>query len=263
VVLLEMERLYNHIGDFGAIANDTGFAVAHAHCFRIRERLLRLNKRLTGNRLLRGGIVLGGVGHALPAALDLAAELAQIQADFSEVVAICLGNTMLMDRLQGTGLLKRQIAVDHGVLGYVARASGIDVDVRRDHPFAAYGALQWEIPRFDTGDVYARTMVRVAEVRESVALITQAIPHCAHGPLTAPLGALPAYRPAFGMVEGWRGAIIHWVMADPSGALFRVKVKDPSFVNWPALSFAILDNIVPDFPLCNKSFNQSYSGNDL
>ncbi|MEI7769017.1 MAG: NADH-quinone oxidoreductase subunit C [Chloroflexales bacterium] len=263
VVLLEMERLYNHIGDFGAIANDTGFAVAHAHCFRIRERLLRLNQRLTGNRLLRGGIVLGGVGQALPADLDLAGDLAQILADFNEIVAISLGNTMLMDRLQGTGLVTHQIAVDHGVLGYVARASGIDVDVRRDHPFAAYGALKLQVPHSDSGDVYARTMVRVAEVRESVALITQAIPHCMSGPLTEPLGALPAYTPAFSIVEGWRGAIIHWVMADPTGALYRVKVKDPSFVNWPALSFAILDNIVPDFPLCNKSFNQSYSGNDL
>jgi Ni,Fe-hydrogenase III large subunit/Ni,Fe-hydrogenase III component G len=263
VILLEMERLYNHIADFGAIANDTGFAVAHAHCFRIRERLLRLNKRLTGNRLLRGGIVLGGVGYVIPAGLDLAAELSQILADFSEIVAISLGNTMLVDRLQSTGLLTRQTAIDHGVLGYVARASGIDVDVRRDHPFAAYGALRWEIPRFDAGDVYARTMVRVAEARESVALIAQAIPRSMTGPLTAPLGALPAYTPAFGMVEGWRGAIVHWVMIDATGSLFRVKVKDPSFVNWPALSFAILDNIVPDFPLCNKSFNQSYSGNDL
>ncbi|MBK9710776.1 MAG: NADH-quinone oxidoreductase subunit C [Kouleothrix sp.] len=263
VILLEMERLYNHIADVGAIANDTGFAVAHAHCFRIRERLLRLNKRLTGNRLLRGGIIPGGVGRALPPDLDLVAELDAILADFDEIVEISLGNTMLMDRLVGTGQLARQTAIDHGVLGYVARASGIDVDVRRDHPFAAYGALQVKVPAFDTGDVYARTMVRVAEVRESVRLIKQALPHSASGPLAAPLGRLPAFEPAFGIVEGWRGAIVHWVMADRDNTLYRVKVKDPSFVNWPALSFAVLKNIVPDFPLCNKSFNQSYSGNDL
>jgi Ni,Fe-hydrogenase III large subunit len=106
-------------------------------------------------------------------------------------------------------------------------------------------------------------MVRVAEVRESVGLIKQALARSNDGPLSAPLGPLPAYTPAFGMVEGWRGAIVHWVMADQEGRLYRVKIKDPSFVNWPALSFALLDNIVPDFPLCNKSFNQSYSGNDL
>jgi Ni,Fe-hydrogenase III large subunit len=149
------------------------------------------------------------------------------------------------------------------VLGYVARASGTDVDVRRDHPFAVYEALQFTVPVFDSGDVYARTMVRIAEVKESVSLIKQAIPHSLSGPLAAPLGPLPAFAPAFGMVEGWRGAIVHWVMADRDGNLYRVKIKDPAFVNWPALSFAVLNNIVPDFPLCNKSFNQSYSGNDL
>lgn len=265
VILLEMERLYNHVADFGMIANDTGFAVAHAHCFRLRERLLRLNKQLTGNRLLRGGIVPGGVGHDLPPGLDLPAELDAILADFNEVVEICWRNTILMDRLEGAGRLTNQTASDHGVLGYVARASGIDVDVRRDHPFAAYSELQypWKVPVYESGDVYARTKVRVDEVQESVSLIRAAFQRLPAGALVAPLGPLPAYQPAFGMVEGWRGAIVHWVMADEQGRMYRVKVKDPSFVNWPALSFALLKNIVPDFPLCNKSFNQSYSGHDL
>ncbi|MFS8085744.1 MAG: NADH-quinone oxidoreductase subunit C [Acidobacteriota bacterium] len=263
VVLLEMERLYNHIGDFGGIANDTGFAIAHAHCFRIRERLLRLNKRLTGNRLLRGGIVPGGVGYDLPDGLDLSAELYAILADFNEVVDLSLKNTILIDRLQGAGCLTMKTALDHGALGYVARASGVDTDARRDHPFAAYGELDFKVPVYETGDVYARTMMRVEEAAQSVALIRQACNRLVSGPLVAPLGQLPPFETAFGIVEGWRGAIIHWVMADNDGRLYRVKIKDPSFVNWPALSFAILKNIVPDFPLINKSFNLSYSGNDL
>lgn len=265
VTLLEMERLYNHIADFGMIANDTGFAFAHAHCFRLRERLLRLNKQLTGNRLLRGGVAPGGVGHDLPAGLALPAELDEILKDFNEVVEICLSNTILMDRLRETGALTRQTAADHGALGYVARASGIDVDARRDHPFAAYGEMNfpWRVPVYQSGDVYARAMVRVEEARESVNLIRQAFHNLPEGPLAAPLGSLPPFEPAFGIVEGWRGAIVHWVMTDGDGRMYRVKVKDPSFVNWPALSFAMLKNIVPDFPLCNKSFNQSYSGNDL
>ncbi|HEX7395793.1 MAG TPA: hypothetical protein VF313_12775, partial [Anaerolineaceae bacterium] len=164
---------------------------------------------------------------------------------------------------EGTGRLTLKTAVDHGVVGYVARASGMDVDVRRDHPFAAYPMLKFKVPFFDTGDVRARTMVRVEEVRESVSLIQQALAKLPNGPITRPLGKLPAWGLAFGMVEGWRGAILHWIMADGQGKLYRVKVKDPSFVNWPALPFAMLKNIVPDFPLCNKSFNQSYSGNDL
>jgi Ni,Fe-hydrogenase III large subunit/Ni,Fe-hydrogenase III component G len=263
VILLEMERIYNHIADFGAICNDTGFAVAHSHCFRIRERLLRLNKRLTGNRLLRGGVIPGGVRHDLPRDLNLAVELDAILKDFNEIVEISLGNSMLLDRLEGTGRLTLQTALDHGVVGVVARASGINVDVRRDHPFAAYPFLNLHVPVYKSGDVYARTILRVNEVRESVYLIRQALERLPHGLTACDLGTIPAWEAGFGMVEGWRGAILHWVMCDEQGKIYRVKVKDPSFVNWPALPFALLKNIVPDFPLCNKSFNQSYSGNDL
>ena len=263
VILLEMERLYNHVADFGVIANDTGFAVAHSHCFRIRERLLRLNKRLTGSRLLRGGLVPGGIAHNLPPDLDLAAEVEAAVRDFNEVVRISLDNSLVLDRLEGTGRLTSQTARDHGALGYVARASGIDADVRRDHPFAAYAGLTFQVPVFESGDVKARALVRVEEARESARLIRQVLERIPEGPLAAPLGTVPAFEPAFGMVEGWRGAILHWVMADPEGRLYRVKIMDPSFLNWRPLSYALLKNIVPDFPLCNKSFNQSYSGNDL
>jgi Ni,Fe-hydrogenase III large subunit/Ni,Fe-hydrogenase III component G len=263
VILLEMERLYNHVGDFGMIANDTGYAVAHSHCFRIRERLLRLNKRLTGNRLLRGGIVPGGVGHDLPPDLDLPAEVDAVLHDFNEIVELTLANTLVMDRLEGAGRLTTRTARDHGALGYVARASGIDADVRRDHPFAAYGGLDVRVPVFESGDVKGRTLVRVEEARESVRLIRRAVEGLPTGALTSPLAPLAAAAPAFGLVEGWRGAILHWVMADTAGRLSRVKILDPSFLNWRPLSYALLKNIVPDFPLCNKSFNQSYSGNDL
>ncbi|HEU4401178.1 MAG TPA: NADH-quinone oxidoreductase subunit C [Candidatus Polarisedimenticolia bacterium] len=271
VVLLEMERLYNHVADFGSIANDTGFAVAHAHAFRIREALLRLNKRLTGHRLLRGLLVPGGVVRDLPADLagdpgddlSLPRELGRVGADFEAVVAIALDNSMLRDRLRGAGILTTRTALDHGVLGYVARASGIDRDVRRDHPFAAYDRLAFKVAVLDSGDVEARTLVRVEEVRQSIGLIRQALETRPAGDLRLPLPPLPRRESAFALVEGWRGAILHWVLSDDRGRLDRVKVQDPSFVNWRPLTFALLKNIVPDFPLCNKSFNLSYSGNDL
>src|SRR3989449_8506311 len=193
VVLLEMERLYNHVADFGMIANDTGFAAAHSHCFRIRERLLRLNKRLTGNRILRGGIVPGGVGRDLPGDLDLPGEVDAALADFEEIVALSLASSLVQDRLEGTGMLTARTARDHGVLGYVARASGIDADVRRDHPFAAYGELSFRVPVFTSGDVKARTLCRVEEARESARLIRQAVERMPSGPLAAALGALPAF----------------------------------------------------------------------
>jgi Ni,Fe-hydrogenase III large subunit/Ni,Fe-hydrogenase III component G len=263
VLLLELERLYNHVGDFGMIANDTGFAAAHSHCFRIRERLLRLNKALAGHRLLRGILCPGGVRGDLPRGLDVVSEVRSALADFDEIVEISLGNTLVADRLEGTGRLTPETARDHGVLGFVARASGLDVDARRDHPFAPYGTLSFRVPVFDSGDVKARTLVRVEEARESAKLIQQAVEGLPAGPLASPPPGLPAFEPAYAMVEGWRGRIIHWLMADANGRLERVKILDPSFLNWRPLSYALLKNIVPDFPLCNKSFNQSYSGNDL
>jgi Ni,Fe-hydrogenase III large subunit len=269
-VLLELERLYNHIADFGMIASDTGFAVAHAHCFRIRERLLRLNRALTGNRLLRGAVVPGGVACDLPpgqavasGAVNLAAEVDAAVRDFLEVVDICLSHSLVLDRMQGTGVLAPTIARDHAVRGFVARASGLDVDARRDHPVPPYDRLTFTVPVLDSGDVRARALIRVEEVKASAMLIRQAADAAAGGPLALPVPALPAFVPAFAIVEGWRGAIVHWVMGDGGGRLRRVKVVDPSFLNWPALSRAVIDNIVPDFPLCNKSFNLSYSGNDL
>ena len=263
LVLLELERLYNHVGDVGMILNDTGFAVAHAHCFRIRERLLRLNKHVTGNRLLRGGVTLGGVTNDVPADIDVAAEVDGAVRDFDEVVAIALANTLVADRLDTTGRLTLRTARDHGVLGLVARASGLDADVRRDHPFAAYAELTPKVVVQTAGDVRARTLVRVEEARESARLIRRALETLPAGPRAVSVPPLPAFAPAFSLVEGWRGAIIHWIMAGADGALERVKLFDPSFVNWPALSYALINNIVPDFPLCNKSFNQSYAGNDL
>jgi len=263
VILLELERLYNHIADVGAIANDTGFAVAQAHCYRIREQLFRLNKQLTGSRLLRGVLRPGGLVRDLLVPPDLAARVQAVVADFDEIVEICLRNTLVLDRFEGTGVLKPELAKDHGVLGYVARASGIDIDARRDHPFAAYQYLKFKVPVFANGDVKARVSVRVEEVHESAELIQQASRALPSRDVRADLGRLAAFTPAFGIVEGWRGRIVHWIMAGDNGRLHRVKIVDPSFFNWPALSQALVGNIVPDFPLCNKSFNQSYAGNDL
>lgn len=261
--LLELERLHNHIADFGMIANDTGYAVAQSHCARIRERLLALNKRWTGSRLLHGVLRPGGVQVDWPTEVKVAEEAAAAVADFQSIVDICLANTLLLDRLEGTGRLFTRTARDHGALGYIARASGVDHDVRRDHPFAAYPDLRFAVPVLTSGDVKARALVRVAEVRESARLLQQVAAGLPTGPLCTAVPPLPPYEPAFSLVEAWRGGIIHWLMGDESGRLERVKVLDPSFLNWRPLSYALLGNIVPDFPLCNKSFNQSYSGNDL
>jgi len=265
VVLLELERLYNHVGDVGMIVNDTGYAFGHAHCFRLREQLLRLNARLTGHRLLRGAVVPGGVtGPIATADLEHAArEVDRVAAEFVDIARLSLDNTMVLERLQGTGRLTNRTAREMQVVGMVARASGIDADARRDAPFAAYGALPLHVPVYETGDVWARTMVRIEEARQSAALIGEAARRAPQGAVFAAPGPLRSGAHATGLVEGWRGPIWHWVLAAGTDALARVKVVDPSFRNWPALEYAVLNNIVPDFPLCNKSFNLSYSGADL
>ena len=264
VALQELERLYNHIADVGAICTDTGFTFANTHAMRLREDVLRLNEHLTGHRLLRGAIQPGGVAVSLSGKQisDAIHEVEKIRDDFSEVVAIALDSTLLLDRLQTTGVLTNRTARELQVVGVAGRASGIDADARRDHPYAAYGTMNFRVPVFNEGDVWARMMVRVEEIRESVNLIVQSLESMPVGKLIEPI-APPAGLAAFGLVEGWRGPIWHWIVTGRSGTLSRVKVKDPSFANWPALNYAILNNIVPDFPLCNKSFNLSYAGNDL
>jgi Ni,Fe-hydrogenase III large subunit len=273
VVLLELERLYNHIADVGAICTDTGFAIANAHAMRLREDVLRLNARLVGQRLLRGAVIAGGVACAFSAeqCADVRATLTRVIADFDDMVEIALNNTLVLDRLRDTGRLTNRTAREMQVVGVPARASGIDADARRDHPFAAYADLSPRVSVHEEGDVWARMMVRVKEAREAVQLIMRALDHCRvsssnqllDGDSVKPLEQLPPDASAFGLVEGWRGPIWHWVVAGKDNTLARVKVKDPSFANWPALNYAILKNIVPDFPLVNKSFNLSYAGNDL
>jgi Ni,Fe-hydrogenase III large subunit/Ni,Fe-hydrogenase III component G len=265
VVLLELERIYNHIADTGAICTDTGFAFANAHAMRLREEALRLNERLIGHRLLRGALVPGGIrcGLSPSQVRDARVTLARIIADFDEVVEIAINNPSVLDRLHGTGQLTEQTARDMQVAGLAARASGIDSDARRDHPFAAYGQLPIRVPVFKSGDVWARLMVRVEEAHESFNLITRAFDALPDGNIVESIETLPPGASDFGLVEGWRGPIWNWVVTGDDNRLARVKVKDPSFANWPALNYAILKNIVPDFPLVNKSFNLSYAGNDL
>ncbi|HLU54815.1 MAG TPA: NADH-quinone oxidoreductase subunit C [Pseudonocardia sp.] len=260
MVVLELERLYNHVADIGALCNDVGHGVLNAHALRIRERLLRLNDQVTGHRLLRGAV---GIGTATVLRLPDPDELVDIARDVDEVVTLALDHSVVRDRFAGTAVLTREQAADLGTLGYVARASGLQVDARHDHPTLS-AAFSRPEHRHTGGDVLARFSVRAEEVAASVDMIAALVSH---------LGGVPAGRrpeagsgaagSGVGIVEGWRGTIVHRVELAVDGTVARLKVVDPSFFNWPALPVALADTIVPDFPLVNKSFNLSYAGNDL
>lgn len=263
-ILLELERLYNHVTDLGALCNDVGHGILNNHALRIREKLLRINADVTGHRLLREAIYPGGVRvNRLPDA----DELAKIGEDTAETVSLALGHTVVADRFTGTAHLSRQQAADLGTLGYVARASGLQVDARRDHPFLAEPSPAYHHSRTE-GDVLSRFLVRAEEITASIAMITRQVAELegrfvGRAPAVTARSGSQSGSSGVGITEGWRGTIVHRVELAADGTLTRVKIVDPSFFNWPALPVALTDTIVPDFPLVNKSFNLSYAGNDL
>ncbi|MFI1358341.1 NADH-quinone oxidoreductase subunit C [Streptomyces sp. NPDC020898] len=259
-LLLELERLHNHVADLGMLCNDVGHGILNAHAQRVREQLLRLNDTVTGHRLLRGGVVPGG------SALRTLPDRTQLEAigdDIREIVRLALGHSTVHDRFTGTAILPAEAARGIGCLGYVARASGLPMDARIAHPFTPHGQ-PGRVPVHTSGDVLARFLVRAEEIDVSLALIRELGDRVATGPVLGPPPA-PGKGPrsGVGLVEGWRGTIATRVELADDGTLSRVKPVDPSFFNWPALPVALNDTIVPDFPLTNKSFNLSYAGNDL
>lgn len=261
-ILVEMERLYNHVTDIGALCNDVGHGILNAHAGRIREQLLRTNDELTGSRLLRGAVRPHG---ATLRSLPDPARLRAIAADVAEVVALAVGNAGVRDRFAGTAVLHPDQARDLGVLGYIARASGSTFDARHDHP-----SLCTPPPRTvhdpTGGDVLARFLVRAQEIAASVEMIATWVGELdGRRSCVSPSdgGAGPMTGSGVGIVEGWRGTTVHRVEIGRDGNLSRAKIVDPSFLNWPALPVALAATIVPDFPLANKSFGLSYAGNDL
>ncbi len=263
-ICLELERLYNHVADIGAICTDVAFVTANMHAMRLKERVLRINEQLTGNRLLRGMAFLGGVRfdfdkdqlHALAGFVD------EFEKEFNELVELIRSNSGTRDRLETTGVLKPEVARDLGIVGIAGRASGFDHDLRRDFPHDFYDQVRFTVPVFTEGDVQRRMIVRREELFQSFGIIRQVLEKLPGGDIQTEIRDVPPDRVALGYVEGWRGEIFHWIHTAPGDRLARCKIKDPSLQNWPALSEAIQGNIIPDFPVMNKSFNLSYSGTD-
>lgn len=262
-ILLELERMYNHVNDLGGIAVDVGFGFPAALAAIIKENILQINEKLTGSRYLKGvnsvGKVLIDIDQEKKQELKLS--LTGVKADFTNLQKILYESISFMDRVDGTCSLKRKIAEDLGVIGLAGRASGRSLDLRKHDP-GIYREAKFRMVTEQSGDVWARVKVRVQEFAESLRLIEVFLDKMSNGEKSSAKSPFIAGS-ALGGVEGWRGPVLYWLKVDAAGIIERCKITDPSFHNWPGIPYAVLGNIIPDFPVCNKSFDLSYSGNDL
>jgi Ni,Fe-hydrogenase III large subunit len=264
-LMAELERLANHFGDIGAICNDASFSLIYAECGILRERTLCAAQACFGHRLMMDRVVPGGVAEDLDpdGEANLRRLLKIVRDRFPELIEIYDNTASLQDRTVTTGYLAPTLARAFGAGGYVGRASGRAFDARKAIAYPPYDELEFEVPVRDDGDVNARVWLRIREVEQSLKLIDQILARLPRGPLRAELGKTDEVREGLGLVEGFRGDVLVSVRLDANGAIERCHLRDPSWFQWPLLEAAIEGNIVADFPLCNKSFNCSYSGHDL
>ncbi len=264
---LELERLYNHIGDIGNVCAGAAFHYGTSTGLILRERLQQMNERIAGNRFLRGLVIPGGVVLDLSGEVvdDVRSTLEATRAGLDDLMARIEGNPSVVDRFDDTGVLELDAAQDLAVAGIAARASGVDRDARRDHPHGAFtlpDAPRVQVVTADEGDAMARVTVRAREARESIRLVAEFVRRLEAGPLRVTLPE--PMPPGIGMaaIESPRGEAVHWLRTDASGLVDRYHLRSPSYHNWPAVALAAETAIVPDFPLVNKSFELCYSCTD-
>jgi Ni,Fe-hydrogenase III large subunit len=263
-LMAELERLANHLGDIGAVCNDASFSIMHAQCGILREVTLRTADGCFGHRLMMDCVVPGGVALDLSAAggKSVLVLIEQIGRTFPKLIELYDNTASLQDRTATTGILTAALARQFGAGGYVGRASGRAFDARKTPGYSPYNMLEFDIPVLEAGDVNSRVWVRIREVEQSLRLIEQIVRHLPEGSILSHLDPVSGTREGLGMVEGFRGDVLAWVRIE-GGRVLRCHLRDPSWFQWPLLEAAIEGNIVADFPLCNKSFNCSYSGHDL
>jgi Ni,Fe-hydrogenase III large subunit len=262
-LMAELERIANHLGDFGAICNDASFTLMHAHCGVLRERALRAAAVAFGHRLMMDCILPGGVfadirDGGIQAVL---AAIVDIERAFPALVEIYDATASLQDRTVGTGILKPELARKYAAGGYIGRASGRNFDTRRNLAYPPYNQLSFEVPVVAAGDVDARVDIRVREIAQSLSLVRQILDNLPGGAYRTELPAQNGEGMA--LAEAFRGDVLAWVRIAANGTLACCHLRDASWFQWPLLEAVIEGNIVADFPLCNKSFNCSYSGHDL
>jgi Ni,Fe-hydrogenase III large subunit len=264
-LMAEFERLANHFGDIGAICNDASFSLMHAHCGILREHVLRAADACFGHRLMMDRIIPGGIVVDLKpdAAKHIQDTLLELRRRFPPLIELYDNTASLQDRTVSTGIVSADLARRFGAGGYVGRASGRDFDARKAIAYPPYDQLNFAVPVLTDGDVNARVWVRIREVEQSLALLDQILQRMPVGPIATSVTAAAGSRSeGLGLAESFRGDVLAWVALDGQ-TVIGCHLRDPSWFQWPLLEAAIKNNIVADFPLCNKSFNCSYSGHDL
>ncbi len=264
-IMLELERLANHTGDLGALANDVGYLPTSSFCGRLRGDFLNLTALICGNRFGRNMIRPGGVIFDVDAhmAKELNDRLIKTFADVKEAVTLLWNSSLVVDRFEETGILTKQTALELGIVGVAARACGIEQDIRFDFPTGAFRFSQIPLSTYSTGDVFARAFVRWLEIQRSVEFILNQLNNLPEGETIVPISSIKANSMIVSLVEGWRGEICHVAITDKNGNISQYKITDPSFHNWFGLAMALRGEEISDFPICNKSFNLSYCGHDL
>ena len=275
VIFGELERIYNHIGTLAGISTDASFPFGSARLNILKERMMQLNESLCGSRILFGVNRIGGVRRNITDENKklILETLSEVSSDFEKVISLLKSKSSFMDRLRSTGTIPKKAAYDLGVVGIVARCVGIDVDTRYDHPYASYylhnhktsqQKMQHQIEMEKrTGDALTRFEIRVKEVIESIDIIKESLDLDDDALFVNIPEHLEPFRSALGYAESHRGQTLHWIMIGENNSISRYKVRTASFCNWSIIEQAVLNDIVPDFPLVNKSLDLSYSGNDL
>jgi Ni,Fe-hydrogenase III large subunit len=264
-IALELERLANHTGDLGMLANDIGYLPTASYCGRIRGDFLNLTALICGNRFGRGLLRPGGVLFDLDDARhkQLEERLIEARKDVTSAVELLWNSSSVRARFENAGPVPRETAQELGLVGLVARASGIEHDIRIQFPSGIYRFAQIPISSYHSGSVFARAYVRWMEIQRSIGFILDQLNALPSGPVRAEVGALAPNHIVVSLTEGWRGEICHTALTDAAGKFARYKIVDPSFHNWMGLAMAVRGQQISDFPLCNKSFNLSYCGHDL
>jgi Ni,Fe-hydrogenase III large subunit len=263
-LMAELERLANHFGDIGAICNDASFSLMHAQCGILRERTLRAAEACFGHRLMMDVIVPGGVVRdVVPDGIaEVEALIVDVRRVFPRLIELYDNTASLQDRTVTTGIVTPELAHQFGAGGFIGRASGRRFDARRFLAYAPYDRLSFEVPLLDAGDVNARVWIRIREIEQSLSLLHQVIAALPKGAFWVATGKGKAYE-GLGVAEAFRGDVLVWLKLEGNGQVSRCHLRDASWFQWPLLEAAIEGNIVADFPLCNKSFNCSYSGHDV